>query len=79
MLSRFPCVDAFMAGFAELAPHEREEAASEVQDFLDGYHDGKEEKFADAEGEPSVLGESSAVTLAETMSYHGVKPGKPLC
>jgi hypothetical protein len=54
MVSRFPCVEAFIAGFAELAPHEREEVVTEVQDFLDGYHDGKEEKFADVEEKPPV-------------------------
>jgi hypothetical protein len=54
MVSRFPCVEAFIAGFTELAPHEREEVVTEVQDFLDGYHDGKEEKFADVEEKPPV-------------------------
>jgi len=54
MVSHFPCVEAFIAGFTELAPHEREEVVIEVQDFLDGYHDGKEEKFADIEEKPPV-------------------------
>ena len=69
------CVLDFIKAFEQLGPEDRERANGELAGFLMGYCDGKDEAFKDAEGEPRVLSEISAETLAEIMTEAGVKPG----
>lgn len=74
------CVGAFIAAFEKLLPDERKKAAAELRAFFDAYEtacqEWDRELFGAAEGEPSVLSESSAKTLVELMNAAKCRPGQ---
>jgi hypothetical protein len=74
-----PLTRAFYQEFEKLLPEERKEAIADMQDFVEGYLDGKAEAeaelFDDSDGSPQVQGEVSAETLAATMTEMGIMHG----
>jgi hypothetical protein len=82
-----PCVARFIAEFEDLTPERRKKAIGELAGFCVGYREGadmtnlvpvdfiEEPEFDPCDGEPRVLSETSAETLAEIMTEAGVKPG----
>ena len=79
MVSRFACVQEFVAAFQKLLPHEREAVICEMGDFCKGYLDGKAENerelFADSDGTPQVMSEASRSALDEMLNAAGCRPG----
>ena len=73
-------VDQFIASFEKLLPDERKKVMAELRAFFDGYEESfrafDREMFGAAEGEPSVVGEVSAATLAELMNEQQCRPGQ---
>jgi hypothetical protein len=74
-----PLTKAFYREFEKLLPEERKAAIEDMQDFVEGYLDGKAEVdaeiFDDPDGSPRVQGEASADTLAEMMNDMGIMHG----
>jgi hypothetical protein len=81
------CVARFIAEFEDLTPEQRKKAVGEMAGFCVGYREGvdisnlapidfiEDPSFDDADGEPRVQSETSAITLAETMNALGIRPG----
>ena len=77
-LSDIPCVDVIFRELAGMCPEHVAQAISECEDFRRGYRGARAAEDLEAlqagYEHPIVMGEISAATLAETMSYFGSKP-----